>query len=70
MATPFEGLLPLPHFDAAEILSSARSIAEFRRLRAEGHIAYVRGRDDGTFEIVDGGKDPRLTPPEFRRKRA
>jgi hypothetical protein len=54
MANPFEGLLPLPRFDAAEIMADEGNRAEVRRLKAEGHLVYVRDPRPATFEVIDG----------------
>jgi len=51
---PLAGLLPLPYLDRDRM--SDRNIADFRRIDAEGHVVYVRKLDDGTYEMVDGGK--------------
>jgi hypothetical protein len=56
LAKPFSGLLPFPQFDSEAILADDGNRAEISRLKAEGHAVYVRKRDDGTYQIVDGGK--------------
>ena len=55
MASPFEGLLPLPYLNAEEILADEGNRAEFCRLKSAGHYAYVRKLGGGEYEIVDGG---------------
>jgi hypothetical protein len=54
LAKPFNSLLPLPGLDSSNF--SDGNWIEIRRLKAEGHAVYVRKLDDGTYQIVDGGK--------------
>jgi hypothetical protein len=54
LAKPFNGLLPLPGLDSSGF--SDGNWIEIRRLKAEGHAVYVRKLEDGTYQIVDGGK--------------
>jgi hypothetical protein len=56
LSQPFNGLRPLPCLDSKEILADEGNWIEIRRLKAEGHAVYVRKLDDGTYQIVDGGK--------------